>query len=236
MAQNKKNYYAVAKGKNPGLYKTWGGAGGAEDQVKGFDGAQFKGFYDLGDALDYLTEHDIHVPEHDSYVPKYEPVDENRVHIYTDGSSIENPGPGGYGVVMTYKGHRKELSTGFRKTTNNRMELMACIAALQALKKVSRVTIFSDSKYVVDSISNGWAERWRLNGWQTDSKKTIENADLWRTLLDEYQKHDVQFIWVKGHAGKKENERCDELAQKAARGENLAVDNGYEQEQNLSLF
>ncbi len=236
MAQNKKNYYAVAKGKNPGLYKTWGGPGGAEDQVKGFNGAQFKGFYDLGDALDYLTEHDIHVPEHESYVPKEDPIDPDRIHIYTDGSSIQNPGPGGYGAVLVFQGHPKELSAGFRETTNNRMELMACIVALEALKKTSKVMIFSDSKYVVDSVSKGWAQRWRLNGWQTDSKKNVENADLWRRLLNEIEKHDVQFTWVKGHAGKKENERCDELAQKAARGDNLAVDEGYEKNQNLSLF
>lgn len=236
MSQNKKNYYAVAKGKNLGLYKTWGGPGGAEDQVKGFNGAQFKGFYDLGDALDYLTEHDIHVPEHDSYVPKANPVDPDRIHIYTDGSSIQNPGPGGYGVVLAFNEHRKEMSAGFQETTNNRMELMACIVGLQTLKKTSKVMIFSDSKYVVDSITKGWAQRWRLNGWQTDSKKNVENADLWRQLLNEIEKHDVQFTWVKGHAGKKENERCDELAQKAARGTILAVDEGYEKNQNLSLF
>jgi ribonuclease HI len=236
MAKNKKNYYAVAKGKNSGLYKSWGGAGGAEDQVKGFNGAKFKGFYDLGDALEYLTEHDIHVPEHESYVPKDDPIDPDRIQMYTDGSSIQNPGPGGYGVVLAFQGHRKELSAGFIETTNNRMELMACIVGLEALKKTSKVIIFSDSKYVVDGISKGWAQRWRLNGWQTDSKKNVENADLWRRLLAEVERHDVLFKWVKGHAGKKENERCDELAQNAARGTDLVVDEGYENNQNLTLF
>lgn len=236
MSQNKKNYYAVIKGKKPGLYKTWGGSDGAQEQVKGFHGARFKGFYDLGDALDYLSEHDIRVPEHDSHAPRRESIDKDRVLIYTDGSSIDNPGPGGYGVVLSYKGRRKELSKGFQKTTNNRMELRACIAGLRALKKNSKVTIFSDSKYVVDSITNGWAQRWQLNGWKTESKKIVENADLWRDLLMEIKKHDVEFVWVKGHAGKRENECCDELAQQAARGDNLIIDEGYEKDQNLSLF
>ncbi|MBN1558715.1 ribonuclease HI [candidate division KSB1 bacterium] len=233
MAKNKKNYYAVARGRKPGLYKTWEET---EKQVKDYEGARFKGFHDLGDALDWLREHGLRVPEHATYEQPATDVDEDRVQIYTDGSAIRNPGPGGYGVVMLYQGRRKELSAGFRQTTNNRMELMACIAALQALKKISRVTLFSDSKYVIDSLNNGWAQRWRLNGWKTETKKIVENVDLWRLLLDEIARHDVQLIWVKGHGGKPENERCDELAQTAARAENLAVDAGYEDNPNLSLF
>lgn len=236
MSKNKKNYYSVVKGRTPGLYRTWSGPDGAEAQIKGFDGARFKGFYDLTDALDYLRERGIQVPEHNFAVPEKKSVDADRVLIYSDGSSIQNPGPGGYGVVLFYKGRRKELSAGFRRTTNNRMELLACIAALRALKQRSKVALFSDSKYVVDSIMNGWAQRWRLNGWKTESKKLVENADLWRQLLQELEKHEVDFIWIKGHGGKRENERCDELAQQAARGDNLGIDEGYETDQNLSLF
>ena len=233
MAKNKKNYYAVVKGRSPGLYKTWPEA---EAEISSYDGAKFKGFFDLHDALVYLSEHGIRVAEHETYKPAEERIDENRVQIFTDGSSIQNPGPGGYGVILSYKGQRKELSAGFRQTTNNRMELMACIVGLQSLKRPSKVTIYSDSKYVVDSINNGWAQRWRLNGWKTESKKIAENADLWRLLLDEISVHDVQLVWIKGHGGKPDNERCDQLAQAAARGQKLTIDEGYEQNQNLSLF
>lgn len=236
MSKNQKNYYAVAKGVKPGLYKTWGGATGAEAQVKGFEGAIFKGFYDLADALDFLDKFGVRVPEHDTFVRPENPFGDEYVQIYTDGSSIQNPGPGGYGVVLTYKGKSKELSAGFRATTNNRMEMMACIIGLRALKQKSKVVIYSDSKYVIDSINNGWAERWRLNGWKNEAKKIVENADLWRVLLEAIKQHEVTFVWVKGHAGKRENERVDELAQKAARGDNLAVDEGYENSGAPGLF
>ena len=235
MAKNKKNYYAVVKGRRPGLYNTWQGEGGAQEQVQEFQGAVYKGFYDLDDALNYLQEHGIRVPEHANRAPQPE-TDLDRVLIYTDGGAIGNPGPGGYGVVMSYKGKRKELSGGFRNTTNNRMELMACIHALKALKRESKATIFSDSKYVVDSINNGWAQRWRQNGWKTESKRTVENVDLWRHLLALIEKHDVEVVWVKGHGGKPENERCDQLAQRAARGNNLQIDTGFEGQDKPNLF
>ncbi len=231
MTKNKKNYYAVVRGEKPGLYKTWPEA---EKQIKNFHGAKYKGFFDLEDALDYLEENGVHVPEHDARPEKQK--DDDYVFIYTDGSAIGNPGPGGYGVVLTFQGKRKELSAGFKETTNNRMELMACIAGLKALKKASKVKIFSDSKYLVDGIEKGWAQQWRMNGWLKSDKKPVENADLWRQLLEALNGHQVEFVWVKGHAGKKENERCDRLANEAAQSSHAAIDEGFKKNNNLSLF
>ena len=231
MAKNKKNYYAVARGLKPGLYKTWPQA---EEQVKNYQGAKFKGFYDLDDALNYLSENGVRVEEHKNQVKKEEP--KNHVLIYTDGSAIGNPGPGGYGAVISFQGKRKELSRGFEKTTNNRMELMACIAGLAELKTPQDVIIYSDSKYVVDGIEKGWALKWRQNGWKRHGSAVVENADLWRKLLAAINSHNITFVWVKGHAGKKENERCDQLANDAARGSDLFRDNGFNKSTNMSLF
>jgi ribonuclease HI len=145
--------------------------------------------------------------------------------IYTDGASRGNPGPGGYGVVMKYKGHRKELSEGFRLTTNNRMELLAVIRGLEALKKDGlEVVVYSDSKYVVEAVEKGWIWSWLKKGF---AKK--KNEDLWRLFIPLYRKHKVRFKWVKGHAGNRENERCDELAVESAEGTNLKVDRAFEQ-------
>lgn len=144
--------------------------------------------------------------------------------MYTDGASRGNPGPGGYGVVMKYKQHRKEFSAGFRKTTNNRMELMAVIVGLEAIKEPGYdVTIYSDSKYVVDAIQQKW-----ILGWQRKGFAKVKNPDLWQRFLRVFQKHRVKFVWVKGHAGNPENERCDQLAVQAATGPGLLIDEGYE--------
>lgn len=144
------------------------------------------------------------------------------IKIFTDGSSRGNPGPGGYGVVMLYKGNRKELSQGYRITTNNRMELTAVIKALEAIKKNSiKVTIYSDSKYVVESVEKGWIWNW---GKKNFKKK--KNIDLWKQFIPLYKKFNIKFIWVKGHAGIKENERCDKLAN-LAQSSNLINDTGY---------
>ncbi len=150
------------------------------------------------------------------------------VTIYTDGACIGNPGPGGYGVVILYGNRRKELSGGFRRTTNNRMEMLAAIVALDTLRESCRVALYSDSKYVVDSMEQGWATRWRANGWRRSKKEKAQNPDLWDRLLTLYEAHDVQFRWVRGHAGVPENERCDQLATEAANQPNLPVDDGYE--------
>ncbi|MCE2469045.1 MAG: ribonuclease HI [Dehalococcoidia bacterium] len=154
-----------------------------------------------------------------------------RVIIYTDGACIGNPGPGGYGAVLLHGGARKELSGGFRLTTNNRMEILAAVASLDALKEPCSVTLYSDSRYVVDAMEKGWAERWRANGWRRNKKERAVNPDLWERLLDLTGKHSVAFKWVRGHAGNRENERADRLAAEAAKGARLAVDEVYEREQ-----
>ncbi len=137
---------------------------------------------------------------------------EKSVTIYTDGACSGNPGPGGWGAVLVYKDIEKEISGGEAQTTNNRMELTAVIRALQLLKYRCKVHIVCDSKYVIDSIENGWARGWRRNGWKNASKKTPPNVDLWEILLDELDKHDVTFTWVQGHNGHPYNERCDRMA------------------------
>jgi ribonuclease HI len=149
------------------------------------------------------------------------------VTIYTDGACIGNPGPGGYGAMLIYQGRRRELSGGFRRTTNNRMEIMAAIVALAALREKCRVTLYSDSEYLVKAISRGWVERWRANGWKRNRREKALNVDLWERLLRLYEYHDVQFTWVKGHAETQENIRCDELAMQAAQQPDLPVDEGY---------
>ena len=148
----------------------------------------------------------------------------NCIHIYTDGAASGNPGPGGYGVVMLYKDKRKEMSEGFRYTTNNRMELLAVIVALEQLKQAgSQVIVFSDSKYVVDAIEKKW-----LQGWVLKNFKNVKNVDLWQRFLIVFKRHQVQFKWVKGHANNVENNRCDELAVAAYKQPDLKTDTGYE--------
>ena len=152
-----------------------------------------------------------------------------QVTIYTDGACQGNPGPGGYGVVLLHGDKRKEMSGGYRRTTNNRMEIMGAIAGLEALKKPCKVTLVSDSEYVVKAIREGWAKRWRSQGWKRNAKEMAVNPDLWGRLLDLCEQHQVEFRWVRGHNGNRENERCDALAVDAASRPNLPPDEGYEQ-------
>lgn len=149
------------------------------------------------------------------------------VTIYTDGACSGNPGPGGYGAVLLYGGARKELSGGYRMTTNNRMEILAVIKGLEALKEPCRVLLYSDSKYVVDAIEKGWVAKWRQNGWMRNKKERALNADLWEQMIVLLEKHQVSFHWVKGHADNPENERCDELARMAIQGGALLDDEMY---------
>lgn len=134
------------------------------------------------------------------------------IEIYTDGACRGNPGPGGWGAILVYNGHEKELSGGEAHTTNNRMELCGVIAALQALKEPCEVTLTTDSKYVADAVTNGWAVGWRARGWRKSDKSPALNPDLWEQLLQLLERHKVTFVWVKGHAGHPYNERCDRLA------------------------
>ena len=150
-----------------------------------------------------------------------------QVTIYTDGACLGNPGPGGYGTVLLYGPHRQEISGGFRLTTNNRMEIMAVIAALEALKEPCRVTLYSDSQYVVNAMTQGWARRWRANGWKRNQREEAVNPDLWERLLDLCDQHQVEFRWLRGHSGIAENERCDQLAVNAAKQPGLLEDTGY---------
>lgn len=154
---------------------------------------------------------------------------EERKHvvIYTDGACLGNPGPGGYGVILTFNEKYRELSGGYKLTTNNRMELMGAISGLRALKYPCKVTIFSDSSYVVRGIQEGWAARWKRNGWMKNAKDPAINPDLWQELLSLCEKHDVTLQWVKGHAGHPQNERCDELSVEAANLPDLPPDPGY---------
>lgn len=152
----------------------------------------------------------------------------SEITIYTDGAAKGNPGPGGYGAILLSGKYKKEIAAGFAKTTNNRMELMAVIAALEAIKNEgANVTVYSDSKYVVDAVEKSWLFNWEKKGY-----KDKKNPDLWMRFLKVYRKHKVRFVWVKGHAGNPYNERCDTLAVKAAEGENLPEDTGYLQAQN----
>mgnify|MGYP005784896533 FL=1 len=154
------------------------------------------------------------------------------VDIFTDGSSRGNPGPGGFGSILRFvdrngRVHEKELSQGFRCTTNNRMELLGVIKALEALKSPCDITLYSDSQYVVNAFNQHWVEGWLKRGWKNAKKEPVKNPDLWKRLLAAKEPHQMTFVWVKGHAGHPENERCDALATAAADGDNLIEDEGF---------
>ncbi len=241
----KKKFYAVARGRATGVFSKWFGPGGAEEQVRGFAGARYKGFATLAEAEAFLKANGgpgspptarpqrgkkPQVRKTTGTDDRRSPPDRGRrVVVYTDGGALHNPGPGGYGVVIANGDRGKELSRGFRLTTNNRMELLACIAGLSEFSDPTAVLLYSDSKYVVDGITKGWARRWRAKGWMRTANEPALNADLWERLLNLCEFHDVKFQWVKGHAGVEGNERCDILATRAAAGSNLAVDAIYEE-------
>ena len=146
------------------------------------------------------------------------------IRLYTDGAAQGNPGPGGYGAILKFGSHSKELSQGYRLTTNNRMELLAVIAGLEAIKKLGiPVTVYSDSKYVVEAVKQGW-----LWGWEKKDFKNKKNPDLWKRYIPLHKKYKPEFVWIKGHAGHAENERCDQLAVSAAEGYDLLIDEEYE--------
>jgi ribonuclease HI len=244
----KNKFYAVVKGHRPGIYDEWFGARGAEANVRGFAGARYKGFTSLEEAEAWFTELSAETGTARQSRPPVsreassrrskpaikEPPDQSmaadkgHVVVYTDGGCSRNPGPGGYGVVLLYGDGRKELSGGYARTTNNRMELTACIKGLEVLEGKCPVTVFCDSRYVVNGIEKGWARRWKRNNWKRNETDTAENSDLWSRLLDLCEKHDVSFRWVRGHDGNTENERCDELAVEMTRRGDLPPDRGYD--------
>ena len=161
-------------------------------------------------------------------------MEHKEIHVYTDGSSRGNPGPGGYGIVMEQKGSNyfKEFSEGFRKTTNNRMELLAVVEALKKIKKDNqKIIVYTDSKYVVNSVEKKWVFAWQKNNF-----KKKKNIDLWLEFLKEYKKHSVKLKWIKGHNDHPQNERCDSLAVEASKKETLLIDRGYEQQDQIKLL
>jgi ribonuclease HI len=157
-----------------------------------------------------------------------------KINLYSDGGAEPNPGKGGYGIILSWQGKSKEFFQGYKLTTNNRMELLGVITGLEKLKTKSVVTVYTDSRYVIDGIEKGWAEKWRSNNWYRNKKERAINVDLWSRLLDLLTKHDVKFNWVKGHNGHPENERCDFLATNALKSDNLINDQGFENIASLS--
>ncbi len=240
MAGSAKKYYAVARGRATGIFSTWFGSGNAEEQVRGFAGARFKGFPSIDEARSWLQEQQS--ATHHNKQPGRKPrsaaslkqtAPEVSSHatdviIYTDGGCSCNPGPGGYGAVILADGKRRELSGGFKHTTNNRMELMACIVALNSIKPGASVLVHTDSQYVVNGINRGWAARWRRQGWMRTKTEPAENFDLWSALLDLCEERCVRFVWVKGHAGNEENECCDQLATQALAAAHADRDKNFE--------
>ncbi|MBN1877514.1 MAG: ribonuclease HI [Anaerolineae bacterium] len=188
--------------------------------------ASFLSNVSLGSEVSLLGDASL---RNNTPLPNDVPLD--KVVIFTDGGALRNPGRGGYGVVLHYTDHCKELSGGFRRTTSNRMELLACIEGLKALKRPCEVIIYSDSRYVVNGMTKGWAKRWQARAWMRTKEDKAKNVDLWEQLLALCTQHKVKFQWVKGHAGNPDNERCDQLATEAIRGKALLIDENYEQGQ-----
>ncbi len=149
------------------------------------------------------------------------------VNLYTDGACSGNPGKGGYGVILEYMGRTKEISKGFECTTNNRMEIMAAIAGLSALKEPCRVKLYSDSKYLIDAVNKNWLGSWQKNNWKNSKREPVKNKELFLELLRLIDIHDIEFIWVKGHDGHAQNERCDFLAVSASKSDRLDIDEEY---------
>lgn len=247
MSNRKKSIYIVLRSRQPGIYTQWDGPEGARIQVDGFSGAIYKGFYTSEEAINWLKPHlnqSLPAPLqkwlaeqekalNNAEAPSLESRIENHLLkggtvIFTDGSALGNPGPGGYAAVIYQKDRaRREISGGFRFTTNNRMELYACIAALESLTPPEQVILITDSEYVSRATTEGWLQRWANNGWKRHDRKAVENQDLWQRLYHLCQMLSVEFLWIKGHNATIENERCDRLANSVAQQPNLPEDLGY---------
>ncbi len=217
----KKKYYAVRKGRKTGIFDQWFGPNGAQINVTGFPGAEFKSFPTRAEAEQFLRRMDEENAAEEA-------GDNKHTTVFTDGGAVGNPGPGGYGVVVLFPdGQRKELCGGYKLTTNNRMELMGCIAALEALPSEAPIVLHSDSRYLVDAVSKGWVYAWQKRGWRKANGEPALNVDLWKRLLILLGEKNVALKWVKGHAGNVWNERCDQLVHEAIRKGNLETDAGY---------
>jgi Ribonuclease HI len=227
-------YYAVAQGRKTGIFTTWPET---QQQVSGFANAVYKSFKTRQEAEAFLETPSFSpgvnkkkpcksgsdTPQKPD--PNVEDYPKGTIVVYTDGGAIGNPGPGGYGVVIQDK---TELFGGYNLTTNNRMELKAVMVAMEALKKEKGpIVLHSDSKYVINGLTKGWAQNWKKRNWFKSDGKPAKNADMWTLLLDLQAKLDITFKWVKGHAGNPLNERCDELANKTARNKEMPDDMGY---------
>ncbi|MEE4609165.1 MAG: ribonuclease HI [Desulfobacteraceae bacterium] len=235
-----KKYYAVARGRRPGIYTQWFGTDGAQAQVLGFQNARYKGFASRDEAERFLKSGGLEPAAGPPKVKRCEPErppalteDGPRVEVYTDGGALGNPGPGGWAAVILDADPPTEIFGGCRHTTNNRMELTAAIMALRYFETPTAVRLHTDSRYVVDGITKGWARRWRDRGWMRNSREPAINADLWAALLDLCEVHDVHFVWVPGHAGVAYNERCDRLVRAMSARADLPPDKGYEEKRRL---
>ena len=226
----KKKFYAVAKGRQCGIFTDWPSA---EAQVKGYAGARFRSFASREEAEKWLLNpvHEKRARSEGSPGPT-QTSPENRqdtITVYTDGGCLGNPGPGGYGIIIEAYGEQQEISGGYMLTTNNRMEMMAAVVALEKLRQCAApINLFSDSSYLVNGITKGWARKWRSKGWRKADGAAVINVDLWQRLLALVEGLDVSFYWVRGHVGNAGNERCDKLAVAAARLNDLPIDPGYQ--------
>lgn len=247
MNSRKKTIYIVLKGHQPGVYLQWEGSEGAKIQVEGFGNAVYKGFYTTEEACNWLksqakeplppplkkwlTEQEGKAANQSSKSLKF--LTENHLKaggtvIFTDGATLGNPGRGGYAAVILQNQSRRELSGGFRLTTNNRMELYACIAALESIQPPQKVFLITDSAYVYRPMRQGWLQRWAENGWKRRGGRMVENRDLWQRLHRLCQHFTIEVYWIKGHNATLENERCDRLANRAAQKPDLPEDQGYQ--------
>jgi ribonuclease HI len=233
----KKKFYAVAAGRETGVFTDWATA---EAQVKGHPGAKYKSFPTREQAVAWVED-----PVYEKKIKSSTKISnttsgplppDGSVVVYTDGGSINNPGPGGYGVVILDGDNRLELDGGMRLTTNNRMEMTAALVALQNIgPRTEQIHLYSDSSYLVDGFNKGWVTRWKKNGWKKSDGQQVLNIDLW-TQLYELVAANVVLHWVKGHAGNELNERCDQLAVAAARRPPVAIDEEYEAQAGSSAI
>lgn len=226
----KKKFYAVAVGRRSGIFTDWPSA---EAQVRGVAGAKYMSFPSREEASAWLENPVYGKKEHcrNGHGPAQVRPEQRpgAIIVFTDGGCINNPGPGGYGIVIEEGLARREMSGGYRLTTNNRMEMTAALVALESLRQCgSPIDLYSDSSYLVNGITKGWARKWRNNGWCKADGGVVMNVDLWQRLLLLADALDVRFHWLKGHAGNEGNERCDKLAVAAARAPELPVDGGYQ--------